>query len=122
VSVDPKAEMVAVRERDDWPRNPAFDWVASVLGDRCTLLVLYEISTGTHRFNHIQRNTGLPRDRLTLRLRRLEAQALICRRQYCDHPPRYEYGLTEVGRSLAPALAALEVWGTRHRPAGISAG
>jgi DNA-binding HxlR family transcriptional regulator len=108
--------MVAASEREGRPRSAAFDWAVNVLGDRCTLLVLHEISTGNHRFNHIQRNIGVPRDRLALRLRRLEAHALICRRQYCDHPPRYEYGLTEVGLSLAPALAALEVWGSQHRP------
>jgi DNA-binding HxlR family transcriptional regulator len=118
--VDPEAEMVAVRHCDDPPRHAAFDWAVNIVGDRCTLLVLYAIGAGRHRFNDIQQNTGMPRDRLALRLRRLEAQALIRRRRYCDHPPRYEYGLTEVGRSLAPALAALEVWGTRHRPAGVS--
>jgi DNA-binding HxlR family transcriptional regulator len=88
----------------------------NVVGDRCTLLVLYQIGAGTHRFNYIQRNIGVPRDRLALRLRRLEAQALIFRRRYCDHPPRYDYGLTEAGRSLLPALTALEIWGTQHRP------
>jgi DNA-binding HxlR family transcriptional regulator len=114
--VDATAETVGVSERGSWPRSTGFNWAANVLGDRCALLVLYEISTGTHRFNYIQRNTGLPRDRLALRLRRLEAQALICRRQYCEHPPRYDYGLTEAGRSLAPALAALETWGRQHGP------
>ena len=100
--------MVAVSGRDDCSRDAAFDWAVNVVGDRCTLLVLYQIGAGRYRFNDIQHNTGMPRDRLALRLRRLEAQALICRRRYCDHPPRYEYGLTEAGRSLAPALAALE--------------
>ena len=108
-----------MNHHDSWPCKAAFNWAANVLGDRCALLVLYEISDGTHRFNHIQRNTGLPRDRLALRLRRLEAQALICRRRYCDHPPRNEYGLTDAGRSLAPALAALESWGTQHRPPSV---
>ncbi len=111
------AEMVAVTEHHDCPRSAAFEWAVNVLGDRCTLLVLYEIGAGTSRFNYIQRNTGVPRDQLALRLRRLEGQTLICRRQYCDHPPRYEYSLTEVGRSLAPALIALEAWGTQHGPA-----
>jgi DNA-binding HxlR family transcriptional regulator len=108
--------MVGVSEREDRPRSAAFEWAVDVLGDRCTLLVLYEISAGTHRFNDIQRNSEMPRDRLALRLRRLQAQSLIVRRRYCDHPPRYEYWLTEAGRSLLPALAALEAWGAQHRP------
>jgi len=98
----------------DRPSNAALDAALCILGDRWTLLVLYEIGTGTRRFNHIQQHTGMPRDRLALRLRRLEARALICRRQYCDHPPRFEYGLTEAGRSLAPTLKALETWGARY--------
>jgi DNA-binding HxlR family transcriptional regulator len=114
------AEMAAATEHHDCPRSAAFDWAVNVLGDRCTLLVLYEIGAGTARFNDIQRNTGVPRDQLALRLRRLEGHALICRRRYCDHPPRYEYSLTEVGRSLAPALIALEAWGTQHGPARAS--
>jgi DNA-binding HxlR family transcriptional regulator len=110
--------VVVVGKRDDCLRTAAFDWAVNVVGDRCTLLVLYEISAGTHRFNDVQRNTGVPRDRLAVRLRQLEAHGVVRRHQYCDHPPRYEYGLTEAGRSLAPALAALEVWGTRYRPEG----
>jgi DNA-binding HxlR family transcriptional regulator len=106
--------MVAVSEGEDGPRIAALDWALHILGDRWTLLVLYEISTGTGRFNDIQRQTGTPRDRLALRLRRLEAQALICRRQYCDHPPRFEYGLTEAGSSLTPTLQALQAWGARY--------
>jgi DNA-binding HxlR family transcriptional regulator len=97
-------------------RTAAFDWAVNVLGDRCTLLVLYQISAGTYRFNDIQHNTGVSRDQLALRLRRLQAQSLIFRRRYCDHPPRYEYGLTDAGRSLVPALTAMEVWGAQHRP------
>jgi DNA-binding HxlR family transcriptional regulator len=114
--IDSTAEKIAVSERAGQPRSAAFDWAVDVLGDRCTLLVIYELSAGSHRFNDIQRNTGMPRDRLALRLRRLEAQSLICRRRYCDHPPRYEYWLTQAGRSLLPALAALETWGMQHRP------
>lgn len=103
-------------EREGGPRNAALDWALHLLGDRWTLLVLSEISTGTCRFNDIQRQTGMSRDRLSMRLRRLEARALICRCRYCDHPPRFEYSLTEAGRSLVPALNALETWGARYLP------
>lgn len=106
--------MVAVSEGENGPRNTALDWALNILGDRWTLLVLYEISAGTDRFNHIQQHTGMPRDRLALRLRRLEAQAIVCRRRYRDHPPRFEYGLTEAGRALTPTLQALQAWGVRY--------
>jgi DNA-binding HxlR family transcriptional regulator len=100
--------------------NAALDRALIVLGDRWTLLILSEIDTGARRFNHIQRNTGMSRDRLTLRLRRLETKGLICRRQYCDHPPRFEYDLAEAGRLLGPAIAELQDWGARYSRAGLS--
>ena len=98
--------------------NATLDWVLNVLGDRWTLLILCEIGQGACRFNHIQRNTGMSRDRLALRLRRLESQGLIRRRRYCERPPRFEYGLAEAGRSLGPAIEALREWGTRYSLSG----
>ena len=85
-----------------------------VVGDRWSLLALHEIGQGVARFNDIQRRTGMPRDRLAQRLRRLERCAVIGRCCYCEHPPRYEYTLTEAGRSLLPILAAMECWGRRY--------
>ncbi len=121
---DPTTEMAAVDEREDGPRNAALNWALNILGDRWTLLVLSEISAGTRRFNELQRGTGMSRDRLSMRLRHLEARGLVCRRRYCDHPPRCEYGLTEAGRSLLPTLHALEAWGARYSvcrsPAGAA--
>jgi DNA-binding HxlR family transcriptional regulator len=85
-----------------------------VVGDRWSLLALHEIGHGAARFNEIQRRTGMPRDRLAQRLRRLETWSVIGRRCYCEHPPRYEYSLTEAGRSLLPVLAAMEHWGRQY--------
>lgn len=85
-----------------------------VIGDRWSLLALNEIGRGVARFNDIQRCTGMPRDRLAQRLRRLETCAVIGRCCYCEHPPRYDYTLTEAGRSLLPILAAMEQWGRRY--------
>lgn len=60
------------------------------------------------------RNTGAPREILTARLRKLEAEGLITRRRYSDRPPRDEYVLTEAGRAVTPVLAALREWGERY--------
>jgi DNA-binding HxlR family transcriptional regulator len=109
---------VALSENEVGRGNAALDWVLNVLGDRWTLLILSEIGQGACRFNHIQRNTGMSRDRLTLRLRRMENQGLICRRRYCDRPPRFEYGLAEAGRALGPSIDELRKWGTRYSPSG----
>ncbi|TGD89034.1 transcriptional regulator [Mycolicibacterium sp. CH28] len=116
---DPTRRWSQVSECEEGPRNVALDWALNILGDRWTLLVLDEIGSGASRFNDIQRHTGMPRDRLSLRLRRLEARAVICRRPYCDHPPRFEYSLTEMGRALGPSLRALQAWGVRYAPPGL---
>jgi len=88
-----------------------------LVGDKWSLLVLRELSLGVHRFNDIQRQTGAPRDRIADRLRSLEQSGLLERRQYSEHPPRFEYWLTGAGRDLGPVLDSLRVWGERHRPA-----
>ena len=87
-----------------------------VVGDRWSLLVLRELSLGVHRFNDIQRHTGAPRDRITDRLRSLEQSGVIERRRYSEHPPRYEYWLTDAGQDLTPVLDSLRIWGETHRP------
>jgi DNA-binding HxlR family transcriptional regulator len=87
-----------------------------VVGERWSLLVVRELAFGVHRFKDIQQNTGAPRETLALRLRRLEEAGIIERRRYCDRPPRDEYVLTDAGRDLFPALAALRAWGERHVP------
>jgi DNA-binding HxlR family transcriptional regulator len=88
-----------------------------VIGDRWSLLVIREIGFGVHRFNDIQRHTGMPRDRLAARLRALEQAGLITRRRYSEHPPRHEYLATAAGRALGPVLASLRAWG-EDRAAG----
>jgi DNA-binding HxlR family transcriptional regulator len=66
---------------------------------------------GTARFTEIQ--SGLPGvgpKMLTQTVRRLEAAALVTRTIYPEVPPRVEYALTELGRSVAEPLAALRAW------------
>jgi DNA-binding HxlR family transcriptional regulator len=84
-----------------------------IVGERWSLLALRELGYGVHRFSKIVGYTGAPRDILADRLRKLEAAGLVERRQYCEHPPRYEYHLTEAGRELFPVLTTLLAWGAK---------
>jgi DNA-binding HxlR family transcriptional regulator len=84
-----------------------------VLGERWSLLALREIGYGVHRFARIAGYTGVSRDILADRLRKLEAAGVIERRLYSEHPPRYEYHLTEAGRELFPVMLALRQWGEK---------
>lgn len=62
-------------------------------------------------FRLIEHRTGASRDILVDRLRKLETAGAIERRQYSEHPPRYEYHLAEAGRDLFPVMLALRQWG-----------
>jgi DNA-binding HxlR family transcriptional regulator len=53
---------------------------------------------------------------LTQRLRQLERDGLLVRRYFAEVPPRVEYEITDLGRSLAPVFAALGEWSQEHLP------
>jgi DNA-binding HxlR family transcriptional regulator len=100
--------------REELPGRPCSVAAAlNLIGEKWALLAVREIVFGNKRFDAIARNTGAPRDRLAARLRALEAGGVLVRRQYSEHPPRYEYELTEAGRELRTVLTALRAWGDR---------
>ena len=82
-----------------------------VVGERWSLLVVRELLLGSSRFTDILRGTGAPRDRVTARLRSLEAAGIVVRRRYQDAPPRDDYLLTEAGLALGPVVRSLVSWG-----------
>ena len=87
-----------------------------LIGERWTILLLLDqLNTGPQRFQDFQdaRARAAPTT-ISARLKAMEQQGLIERRQYSEHPPRLEYHLTERGRSLGPVLGALRDWGKRH--------
>jgi DNA-binding HxlR family transcriptional regulator len=86
----------------------------SVVGDKCALLVLWETLSGVQRFDAIVRNTGVPRDVLAARLRKLVGAGVLEKVPYQERPLRYEYRPTQVGRDLQPVLVLLGQWGDRH--------
>jgi DNA-binding HxlR family transcriptional regulator len=95
----------------DWPCSVAR--TVELLGDWWTPLVLREAFYGVRRFQDFQEALGIGRNILTQRLRRLEREGLLERQRYQEHPPRYEYRLTEKGRDFYPVLAAMIRWGDR---------
>lgn len=96
------------------PRECKIADALSVIGERWSLLIIRELHFGVCRFDEIQAKTGASRETLAARLRKLEACGVIARRQYSEHPPRYEYRLTESGADLLPVLASLREWGEKH--------
>jgi DNA-binding HxlR family transcriptional regulator len=105
--------LLEVSRPDVTPRACTIAASLAVIGEKWSLLVVRELSFGVHRFDAIARNTGAPRDILTSRLRRLEAEGVVEKSLYQEHPPRYEYRLTQAGNELRPVLLLLAKWGDR---------
>lgn len=82
-----------------------------IVGEWWTVLILHDVFDGYHRFDQSQTNLGISSSLLTTRLKRLVHADILTKRRYEDHPPRYEYVLTDVGRSLRPVLVVLAAWG-----------
>ena len=87
-----------------------------LVGDWWTLLILHDAFDGYTRFDQFQENLGISSSLLTSRLKRLVADGLLDRRQYQTRPPRFEYVLTELGRSLRPVIVVLAGWGNARLP------
>lgn len=88
------------------------------IGDKWTVMVVGALANGKLRFNAIMREIGGVSHRmLTLTLRGLERDGLVTRTAYTTIPPKVEYELTELGRSLIGPLRVLAAWSIQHRPA-----
>src|SRR5882757_5110025 len=85
-----------------------------LVGEWWTLLLLHDAFDGYTRFDEFQRNLDISTSMLTARLKTLVADGLLERRQYQDNPPRHEYVLTELGRSLRPVIVTLAAWGNQR--------
>lgn len=82
----------------------------SYVGEWWTMLIVHDCFDGFSRFDEFQANIGLSSSMLTARLRTLVERGVLERRPYQDHPVRYEYLLTDLGRSLRPVLVAMAAW------------
>lgn len=112
-SMAPEPGIAIMAEQPLVPRPCSVAAALDILGERWTLLAIREMAYGVHRFDQITAYTGASRDILANRLRKLEQRGIIERRQYSEHPPRYEYHLTPAGDDLVPILRALRQWGDR---------
>lgn len=89
----------------------------SLVGDKWAVLVIMLLSKGPRRFNELRRVIGgISQRMLTLTLRDLEREGLVTRTQFPTIPPRVDYELTELGRSLQEPVMALGCWAVRNQP------
>lgn len=89
--------------------------VLDLIANKWTVLVIYLLTDGTRRFGELQRAIGgISQKMLTQTLRKLEADGLVSRTVHAEVPPRTEYALTPLGRTLQKPLGALCEWAETH--------
>jgi DNA-binding HxlR family transcriptional regulator len=87
----------------------------ALIADKWAVLVITTLASGTRRYNALRREIdGVSQKMLTQTLRDLECNGLVERTVYPDMPPRVEYDLTPLGRSLVDALTVLRDWANDH--------
>ncbi len=86
------------------------------VGDKWSVLVVVLVGEGAKRFNELKRAIeGISQRMLTATLRGLERDGLVKRTVYPTNPPRVEYALTKLGRSLLQPVTVLAIWAQGHR-------
>ncbi|MFF4624064.1 winged helix-turn-helix transcriptional regulator [Nonomuraea jabiensis] len=86
------------------------------VGDKWSVLVMDLLGGGPRRYSELQRAIdGISQRMLTLTLRSLERDGLVERTVTPTSPPRVDYDLTPVGRTLSSQVAGLIEWAERHR-------
>jgi DNA-binding HxlR family transcriptional regulator len=85
-----------------------------IVGERWTWLIIRDAFLGLSRFSEFEQSLGIARNVLTDRLGRLVDEGIFDRVLYEEHPPRYEYRLTQKGADLFTALNALRQWGDQY--------
>ncbi len=113
----------ALRADDDPPVFDVYNplcptrQVLDRIGDRWTVLIVLTLMSGTKRFKDLREAiAGISPKVLTAALRGLERDGLLTRAVFAEIPPRVEYTLTPLGRTLEQPLVAVRAWAEQHMP------
>lgn len=88
----------------------------TLISNKWKVLILRDLMPGTKRFGELKKSVGnVSQKVLTAQLREMEQCGLLIRTVYPEVPPRVEYTLTELGRSLKPVLNAMWNWGEEYQ-------
>ena len=88
----------------------------TLIGDKWKVLILRDLMPGPKRFGELKKSVGnVSQKVLTAQLRTMEESGLVNRKVYAEVPPRVEYSLTELGKSLKPILDSMRAWGEAYK-------
>lgn len=103
------------KSNDNLPACPV-ETTLMLIGNKWKVLIIRDLLTGTKRFGELKKSIGKVSQKvLTTQLRDMEESGLISRKVYAEVPPKVEYSLTELGKSLQPILNAMLQWGTEYK-------
>lgn len=104
-----------MQEKRELPACPV-ETTLMLIGDKWKVLTLRDLMLGTKRFGELKKSVGnVSQKVLTAQLRDMEENGLVNRQVYAEVPPRVEYSLTDLGRSLKPILDAMWTWGEEYK-------
>jgi DNA-binding HxlR family transcriptional regulator len=85
-----------------------------VVGEWWSMLIVRDVFMGVTRFDDFQERLGISRNILNQRLGTLVEAGILKKVAYSEHPPRYDYRLTDKGRDLWPIITAMRQWGDQY--------
>ena len=104
-----------VKAKNELPACPV-ETTLTLIGDKWKVLILRDLMPGTKRFGELEKPVGnVSQKVLTTQLRAMEENGLVRREVYAEVPPRVEYSLTELGKSLKPILDSMWTWAEDYK-------
>ena len=101
--------------KNELPACPV-ETTLTLISDKWKVLILRDLMPGTKRFGELKKSIGnVSQKVLTAQLRAMEENGLVHRQVYAEVPPRVEYSLTDLGRSLKPILDSMWAWGEGYQ-------
>jgi len=85
-----------------------------IVGEWWSLLIIRDVFLGITRFDEMQERLGISRNVLNQRLARLVSEGVLVKVAYSEHPPRFDYRLTDKGRDLWPVITTMRQWGDKY--------
>lgn len=107
--------MTNAEKLNELPACPV-ETTLTIISDKWKVLILRDLMTGTKRFGELKKSIGnVSQKVLTSQLRQMEESGVVSRKVYPEVPPRVEYSLTDLGKSLKPILDAMQNWGEGYK-------
>lgn len=104
-----------MKTKEELPACPVVTTV-SLIGSKWKLLIMRNLLARPWRFNELRKDLdGISQKVLTDSLRSMEEDGLITRTVYPEVPPRVEYALSDLGKSLKPILDSMVAWGNSYK-------